>query len=500
MIVCWSLLAGSARAQFLPPSPLTAGSRSGQFLVQAASSAEPDPILATNQSLIHLEPALLAISAERIKQNLWHELEANQPWRGKIFVTLYPAASADDGALITSERFKDGWQYHVLLPNVIERERYVRAVTQVLLLELANRSPGPCSADVPAWLVEGLSRQLLVSKEMEIILPPPATHGASPAQLIQTPVGPVLSGLALTSAFADGRWQNPLDRAHQQLTSYPPLTFQDLSWPTPAQLADEAGELYRSSAQLFVSSLLHLNNGRACLRAFLAQLPQYYNWQFAFLRAFETCFAGPLEIEKWWALQVANFTGYDMTQTWPADKSWQKLDEAVRSGIQVRTATDELPFHAQATLQNIIRDWDRVPQALALQAKLRELETVQSRVSRDLVSLVDDYHKVIASYLNHRDKTGLLLGLRKKAARRHATAAALMQLDALDARRLALRPAQKLDSPPRSNSDPNSTGASVTRLRNIFARHRNHLPSNHLCRPKPSHSHFPGLTALRSNL
>jgi hypothetical protein len=448
MMVCWGLIAGSARAQFLPPNSLTASSRSGQFMVQAASSAEPDPILAANQGLIHLEPALLAISAERIKQNLWQELEANQPWRGKIFITLYPAVSADDGALITSERFKDGWQYHVLLPNVIERGRYVRAMTQVLLLELANRSVGPCSADIPIWLVEGLSRQLLVSKGMEIILPPPAAHGASPSQLIETPAGPVFSGLALTLALADGRWQNPLDRAHKQLTSYPPLTFQDLSWPTQAQLANEAGELYRSSAQLFLNSLLHLDNGPACLRAFLAQLPQHYNWQFAFLRAFETHFAGLLEIEKWWALQVADFTGHDMTQTWPADKSWQKLDEAVRSGIQVRTATNELPFHAQATLQDIIRDWDRVPQALALQSKLRELEAIQSRVSRDLVFLVDDYHRVIASYLNHRDKTGLLLGLRKKAAQRHATAAALMQLDALDARRLALRPAQKLASPP----------------------------------------------------
>ena len=448
MLLCWSLIAASARAQFSPPNSLAASSLSGQFMVQAARSAEPDPILAANQTLVHLEPALVAVSAERIKRNLWQALEANQPWRGRIFVTLYPAVSAEDSALITSEQFKDGWQYHVRLPNVIERGRYVRAMIEVLLLELANRSAGPCSADVPTWLVEGLSRQLLLSKGMEIILPSPATPGASPSHVIETPAGPVFSGLANTLASADGLWQNPLDRAHQQLTSYPPLTFQDLCWPTQAQWADAAGELYRSSAQLFLNCLLHLNDGPACLRAFLAQLPQHYNWQFAFLRAFQSHFASLLEIEKWWALQVAEFTGHDLTQTWPADESWQKLDEAVRSGVQVRTATNELPFHAQATLQNIIRDWDSVPQVLALQSKLRELEAIQSRVSRDLVPLVEDYHNVIASYLNHRDSTGLLLGLRKKAARRHATSAALVQLDALDSRRLALRPAQKLASPP----------------------------------------------------
>ncbi len=447
VIACWGLFAASAPAQFLGPNPLTVSGRSGQFMVQGPASAEPDSILATNQSLIRLEPTLLAISAERIKQNLWRELETAQPWRGRVFVTLYPAGSAEDGAVITSERFKDGWQYHVLLPNVIERGRYVRAMTQVLLLELANRAAGPCSADIPTWLVEGLSRQLLTSKGTEIILPPPAGAGASHSRLIQTRAGPVLSGLAATAAIADSRWENPLNRAHKQLTSYPPLTFQELSWPTQGQLADEAGELYRSSAQLFVNSLLHLNGGRACLRAFLAELPQHYNWQFAFLHAFKDLFTGPLEIEKWWALQVADFTGYDMTQTWPADKSWQKLDETLRSGIQVRTGANELPLHAQATLQNIIRDWDRGPQTAALQTKLRELEAVQSRVSRDLALLVSDYRRVIASYLDNRDKTGLLLGLRKKAAQRRATAVALMQLDALDSQRLAWRSAQRPASP-----------------------------------------------------
>ena len=74
-------------------------------------------------------------------------------------------------------------------------------------------------------------------------------------------------------------------------------------------------------------------------------------------------------------------------------------------------------------------------------------KAVQSRVSRDLALLVSDYRRVIASYLDNRDKTGLLLGLRKKAAQRRATAVALMQLDALDSQRLAWRSAQRPASP-----------------------------------------------------
>jgi len=438
MLLCWGLIAGPARAQFLGPNPLFANSRSGQFTVQAATAAEPEPILATNASLIHLEASLVAISAERIKQSLSQELEVNQPWRGRILLALYPAVTAEDGAVIRSERFDEGWQYQVLLPNVIERGRYVRAVTEVLLLEVANRSPGPCSAEIPTWLVEGLSRQLVMAKGLEIILPPPAANGGAASRVIQTRAGPVLSGLVSTSASADSRWESPMKRAHAQLTRYPPLTFQDLSWPTQAQLAEEAGEIYRGSAQLFVHCLLHLKEGRACLRAFLAQLPQHYNWQFAFLRAFQAYFASPLEVEKWWALQVADFTGYDLTQAWPKEKSWQKLEEAVHSGIEVRTGPNELPFHTQATLQNIVRDWDRVPQTRALESKLRELEAVQLRISHDLAPLVEDYRKVIVAFLSNRDKS-LLLGLRKKAAHQHATAVALMQLNALDSQRLALR-------------------------------------------------------------
>jgi hypothetical protein len=427
------LTAGSVRAQFPPPNPLAASSRSGQFIVQAATAAEPDRLLATNQSLVHLQPTLLAVSAERIKQNLCRELGANESWRGKVFVTLYRALSAEDGATIRSDRFKDGWLYHVFLPDVVERGRYVRVLTQVVLLELANRSAGLRSAEIPTWLVEGLARQLLASSEVEIILPPPGVR---------------VNGVALTPTFLNGRWENPLQRAHQQLTRHPPLTFQELSWPAPNQLVGEAGELYRSSAQLFVNSLLRLQSGPACLRAFLAELPQHYNWQFAFLRAFQAHFARPLDVEKWWALQAANFTGCDLSQAWPAERSWEKLDEAVRSPIQVRTGTNELPLHAQATLQNVIRDWDRAPQTFVLQNKLRELAVVRLRASRDLAPLVNDYSRVIASYLQNRDRTGFLLRFRKKAAHRHATVAALMQLDALDRQRLALRPTQPPPSLP----------------------------------------------------
>jgi len=45
-------------------------------------------------------------------------------------------------------------------PGLVQSERYVRAMVQVLLLELGNRHARAHTAEIPTWLTEGLSRQL----------------------------------------------------------------------------------------------------------------------------------------------------------------------------------------------------------------------------------------------------------------------------------------------------------------------------------------------------
>jgi len=66
-----------------------------------------------------------------------------------------------------------------------------------------------------------------------------------------------------------------------------------------------------------------LENGRACLREMLAQLPAFYNWQFAFLKGFQPWFQRPLDVEKWWALTVVRLPG----------ASWLKPGRCPRAGI-----------------------------------------------------------------------------------------------------------------------------------------------------------------------
>jgi hypothetical protein len=295
----------------------------------------------------------------------------------------------------------------------------------VLLLELVNRGATNQSAEIPTWLVQGLAEQVLVANENEILLLPPRLNA---------------NGITVTSMLVHSQRQNPLEQAHRLLRTRQPLAFEQLSWPPPGQLTGEAGELYRSSAQLFVAELLQFKDGPACLRAMLAELPQHLNWQLAFLHAFQPHFARLLEVEQWWSLQCAYFTGHELTQTLPADESWRKLEEVIRSPVEVRAAPDELPLHTEVALQSIIRQWEPARQTVALQGTMRELEALRLRMAAPVVPLLDDYHRVLENYLQNRDRNGLLLLFRKQALQRHNREETLRRLDELDTQRLALRP------------------------------------------------------------
>ena len=386
--------------------------------------------LETNQNFIELEPILLPVSCDRIKRILCRQLGADTAWRGRIYLGLHPVYSTDDPITITSERFRDGWQYFVELPSLVERSRYVKAIVQALLLEMANRGAAERCAELPAWLSEGLSRQLLsaTNSEIDIILPPP--HASA-------------GGLRVTATTVSAPRNNPLEEAHKWLSAGSPLTFQELSWPTPDQLGGADNAVYGSSAQLFVTELLKLPTGPECLRAMLADLPQRYNWQLSFLQAFQAYFQRPLDVEKWWALQIAHFTGRELTQTWPPDESWKKLDELVRSAVQVHVGTNDMPLQAEVKLQTIILEWDFQRQAQTFKAKVRELDALGLRLAPDMVPLAAQYRQALADYVQTCEQGGSFLGLGKRAARRRAAEEVLQKLNELDAQLASQRPKAK---------------------------------------------------------
>ena len=421
-------LHGTASAQPLPSDLKSARSTSGQFIAYARRSVTlPQTLLtlATNRTFVQLEPTLATVSGERIRQLLLHELGVTTPWRGTIYLVFYPARTEGDTITITSERFKDAWQYRVDLPDVLERSRYVRAMVQVLLLELANRTEPTRTVEVPLWLIEGFSQLLLESSEFEIILPPPPTS---------------VNGLAFNASLLNTRKETLLQKAQRQLRGRPPLTFDGLSWPPEQALVGEVGDLYRGSAMLLVGELLRLPEGRQGLRSMLEQLPRYYNWQFAFLSAFGARFQRPLDVEKWWSLSVISANGRDPTQAWTPEASWQLLSQAIRPPMTIGARTNEAPLQVEVTLQKVIREWDLTRQIPVLNSTLRELWLLHPRIAQDYVGLVQDYCQAIQTYLMQLDRGPSALLFTRRAARKRLVEDAVQQFDTLDARREAMRP------------------------------------------------------------
>jgi hypothetical protein len=429
LLLCFSF---AAAAPIAPIEARTALSRSGQFVVHApaptqkAFASHPPN---TSSNLLRLEFNELAVSCERIKELLVRELGGgSSPWRGKIHLSLYPAHPGEESILLASELFRDGWQYRLDLPELLERERYVRAIVQVLLLELANRTSTGRSAEIPLWLLEGVTQHLLAESDIQILFQPAHT-GAY--------------GVGLSSTNYMGRRGNPIDHVRKLFRDRPPLSFEELSWPTDDPLSAENAARYRCSCQLFVSELLRLKNGPACLREMVAQLPEHYNWQLAFLRAFQAYFQRPLDVEKWWSLQRVQFTRHDPAQTWPLAESWRQLEAALNWHMEVRAVTNELPLHAPVTLQLTLLESDSARRVQALRSKLVELDLLRPRMSRELLPLLDAYRQAVANYLLSRSKPEpfRLFGASGNNERT-LTTETTQRLDALDARLSALRPAQ----------------------------------------------------------
>jgi len=367
----------------------------------------------------------LAISAERIKQSIWRQLGVNPatPWRGQIFLALHPAQSPDENVVVTSTMLENRWDYSVELPDILPRTRFTRALTGVILLEFADRNFTGRQAEIPAWLVEGLSQQLLTPGAPDVILSPPDK---------------IINGLSVNRSLSTESGLDPLAGARDVLKNFPTLTFDQLSWPTDEQLSGDDGGAYHASAQLFVDSLLTLKNGAADLRAMLQMLPQVYNWQTAFQNAFSEDFPRPLDVEKWWALQTLGFASRDPGPMWTPATSRDKLDEILSASVEFRSASNNLPVSAEVSLQDVIRNFDPARQAEILQTKLRDLGLAQLRMAASFAALTDAYRRAIAAYLGQGGNT-------TRKSKKISADDTVKKLDALDAQRRIIEETIKPD-------------------------------------------------------
>jgi hypothetical protein len=424
-----------ANAQWRPdPNVTVIGSVSGQFFVSARGSVSPHSRdLAAGPDMVTLQPALLAVSCERIKQGLFRQLNLPDQWRGKIFITLRPARSAEDAIYVYPKKLGN-WDCAIEMPDAVGRSRFVESVVRACLLEIANRNATTRSAEIPEWLVRGFTRQLMASSEIKLILPPPHTdeNGMNATRAIMDfSDAPSATGSRIHR-------MNPLAEAADILRTNASLTFDDLSWPTDEQLTGSGADVFGSSAQLLVSQLLRMPKGPACLRTMLEELPDYLNWQLAFLGAFHETFEQALDVEKWWALELTQFTDRDLMHLLTPEESSRQLDAVFQFPIDVRIGVAP-PMRTDINFQTIIRGWSRPRQLQTLKEKIWELGLLRMRISPEFVPLLDQYRQVLQDYYKRRSvSTRLLANL--GIISDHSVQEAIQRLDALDVQRANLRP------------------------------------------------------------
>lgn len=420
------LLLGGTMADALPAAlGPSLKSVSGQFVIydlRAPNSALQTPL---GPQELELEPTVLVVSCERIRQALLKELDANREWRSTINVMLRSSRAGGARAKINIESFGRSWTYKVELPPRLARDEFTRTIVQVLLLELANRTPGNGSAEIPLWLSEGLTQRLLSTREVELVLP-------KPSQAVGT--------MLMAPAHTLTRDPDPLAHARQILQNQAPPSIAELSWPEVEKFSPANAEFFQASAQLFVTELLALKTGPELLRTFTTRLPKFYNWQTAFLQVYAKEFPNLLALEKWWALQAAYFVGRDHKELWTPEESARKLDAALHTSIAVRTSATELPVRTEISLQTVLREWDTVRQLKTAQDKVLELDRLRLRVAPAYMKIVAEYQTALRDFMRERSRfTTTFNKIRTQPPGiKKVIVAAIERLDELDAQRALL--------------------------------------------------------------
>ncbi|MEY4916390.1 MAG: hypothetical protein RL616_303 [Verrucomicrobiota bacterium] len=420
----------AAHGQNFSPENSSVQSVSGQFTVTVAPEFSPllhRANLATNNEIVRLQPALLAVTAERFRAALWTQLgfQSSGNWSGKIILALHPARTPLDDVNLNIGPLLNVWHYRVELPDVLTRLRFSRALSAVLLLEIANRGNREAnhSAELPPWLVDGLAQ---------------VTLGGEPGKIILSAPEKKVDGLMQSRVSKPSRGMDPLAEARTTLKNVSAPSFDQLCWPTGAQLDGGDGGAYLAGAQLFTADLLALKNGPEKMRVFLAKLPSCLNWQTAFFAAFHEDFRRALDVEKWWSLRVVRFAARDPGPRWTVAASRERLADLIAVPVELRNEANALPEHGVISLQAAVQNFTPAQRESVLQLKVRDLELAQFRLAPPFSALAAGYRAALADFLGQASQV-VNAASPKQPTPLHRSSANVMptvkKLNALDARR-----------------------------------------------------------------
>ncbi len=432
MFLGWWLTVHSWGAQNRTNAIISVPSISGQFLVYGVPIIKPPDAkdAAKAAQVRRLDPGLLAVSCENIKKALLIELRAADQWKSRISLLIQFTTAVDRPIIIQADHFTGNWRYRLELPDEVEINKLTRAIVNALLLEIGNRNAQADTVEIPLWLTEGFTQFLLAFYGRDQLLPQPFSRV-------------IRQELKL----------DPVQAAHLRLRSHKPLTFTQLSLPTPEQLQGPAWEDFQVSSQLFIMELLSLKGGPMALREMLWRLPERLNWQMAFLTAFRSHFQSILEVEKWWELVLASGGSRVQLQGWTPAASLDKLDEILKTPVQIRPITNSLASFTTLSLQKFLELWDYPTQKSHLLVKMQQLRGLLLTIAPSIRPTAEAYLATLEAYVHKRSQLGyenFVRGPLPPSPRRLIREFS-QELDALDARREVLR--RRL-APPASPTSP----------------------------------------------
>ena len=392
----WGFLTLSLLRAELPPSvlnpssPATATSRSQLFVVHgrptpAVRFGRVRPAVDLNP-VIELQPQTLAITAERVQAAVSGRLGSGPSGgRGRFHLFLIETNQFGDGPLqIVPRPFREGWQYYVGVPESVDWRRLVRGLTEVVLLELANRTGTEGFARTPLWLNEGM------------------------AGIIVTEEGRSLIQEAEAAVVRTGRRGDPLVDVRATLAGTPPYTFAELSQPEAALFADAAQfGRFQASAVLLTQQLLRDEGGPARLRQAILLSPQYLNWELALLGAYEGRFLNALDLEKWWAVSATAVLTRDPLKRWTREQCVARLRALTVEAATVAATTNAPAMRQQVSLGSLISLLDFGAQQDVFERKTAQLRELYVQAPDEILALVQDYHRTLFNYIGSRRSAGV---------------------------------------------------------------------------------------------
>ena len=142
------------------------------------------------------------------------------------------------------------------------------------------------------------------------------------------------------------------------------------------------------------------------MHRFIELLPQYFNAQTAFHRAYSQSFPNMLELEKWWAVVTASVTQFNDKRRWDMKKSLSELGAILNPPAKIALDKESLPKWRQFTFKDVLAYWKGQQRISQLDYITQQLQLLKAQSLLEVIPLIDQYLVFIGEFKDHLRQVG----------------------------------------------------------------------------------------------